>query len=86
MSLQIIWILIIAAILLGLQWKILFNQRNANKGSVGEKIAFCTLLVLGVGLNIALFEDWLTASPLNVLRRLLGPAAEAIAQWGMVGK
>lgn len=86
MSLPIIWIIVIAAILVGLQWKTLFNNQNANEGSVGEKIVFLTLLILGIGLNIALFKDWLTRSPLDVLRMLFGPAAQAIAHWGMVGK
>ncbi|PWW00770.1 hypothetical protein DFQ01_112123 [Paenibacillus cellulosilyticus] len=86
MSLSIVWILIAAAILLGLQWGMIFNKANANKGSVGEKIAFFTLLFLGIGLNIALFKDWLTASPLIGIRDLLAPAAKSLAQWGLVGK
>ncbi|MBD3919145.1 hypothetical protein H8B09_10295 [Paenibacillus sp. PR3] len=86
MPLSIVWIIIIAGIVIGIQRGMLFNKPNANKGSTGEKIAFYTLLVLGVGLNIALFKDWLMVSPLNVLRMMFGPAAEAIAQWGMVGK
>lgn|GEM_PF-1446907 len=84
MSLSVVWIIIIALVFTGIQRKMLFNKQDANKGSIGEKIAFYSLLILGVGLNIALFNDWLLASPLYVLRMLFSPTAEAIARWGLV--
>lgn len=86
MLLQIVWILIIAIIMVCLQWMTVFKKKNGNKGSVGERASFIVLLLMGVSLNIALFKDWLTGSPLFVLRLLFGPAAQALAQWGMVGK
>lgn len=77
-----IWIGVAAAVFVLIQWLTVFR---GSKGTAWEKAASITILLAAAGLNLALYNDWLTTSPLIALRNVYLPAAKALQQWGMAG-
>jgi hypothetical protein len=79
----IIWTCLTSIGLTLLQWLLLFRNR---RGTISERVVFGVIMVAATVLNIMLLNDWLTTSPLIVLRAIFGPASQMLQHWGLVGK